>query len=316
VVAAVVFAIFAIGAFALPSSQITRLMIVGFYAIAVSGMNVIVGRLGLITIGQAATVSIAAFVSLYLLDQGLDFTLAALLAMVVSAAVSVPLVLVSFRLDGLYFGIVTLVFLGVSQIVLFMIEPLSGGGRGVVAPPVTAFGTPVVTYTDMTLVIGVFVAVALGVAAYLGRSSTGLQWEAIRTDVHAAEALGLHPLRLRVVGYVAGSAIGALAGPVYVLAVGALTTNQFGLQMSLAFLVICVLGGRMNLVAGPLLGAAAWVAVPPLLEFAVGTERASEFSQLVFSVLIVGVLLLGARGAGARLPEGLKVLMQPRGGQT
>lgn len=304
VTAALVTTVFVVITLVAPTTQLTSIMLIGFYTVATCGLNIIVGRLGLITIGHGATVGISAFLCVYLLEQGQPLLVSTIVAVLVSSVIGLPLVAVSFRLDGLFFGIVSLAYLIVTLAVLHLITPLSGGARGVVTPLVELGGIQLYDYRNAALVIAVAVGLALGVALFLTRASTGLQWDAIRMNPGASESLGISVVRRRISGYLAGSLIGALAGPIYALAVGALTTEQFGLRMSLAFLLISVIGSPASVVIGPILGSAVYVLLPELLKAATGSNAdAPVYSQILISVSIL--LLLVMRYSGLKLSSRL-----------
>ena len=287
-------------------TKLTPLMIIGFYAIAACGVNVLVGRLGLITIGHAATVGLAAFVSVHLMNDGHSFLVSSIGGVVVSTVIGLPLVLVSFRLDGLFFGIVSLAYLVVTMSVLHLFKPLSGGPEGVVTPPIEILGHSMYDYRNAAILVGIITGVALGAGLFAARTATGLQWDAIRSSPAAAEALGISVVRVRISGYLVGSAIGGIAGPVYAIAVGALTTDQFGLRMSLAFLLISVIGSPKSLVIGPLLGSTVYVMLPDFLQSVSGSSGdAPMYAQMLLSVVILLLLVVGYSRATAHLRAAL-----------
>lgn len=293
---------FVAAAFALSPVRLTLLMLIGFYATATSGLNVLVGRLGLITIGHAASVGLAAFFAVYFLGHGVPFLVSCLAAAVVSTVIGFPLVLVSFRLDGLFFGIVSLAYLIVTMSVLHLIKPLSGGAYGVVTPPIDVFGHSLYDYRNAAVFVGVMTGLALGTALFATRTSVGLQWDAIRTSPAAAEALGISVARLRTIGYLTGTMVGSIAGPLYAVAIGALSTGQFGLRMSLAFMLISVIGRQRSIVVGPVVAAAVYVVTPEVLQSLSGSGRnAAIYAQMLLSVTILVILVANYSGAARRV---------------
>lgn len=136
-----------------------------------------------------------------------------------------------------------------------------------------------------TALIVVAVLVAIGLSAFLDRSTTGRAMAAVAEDPDAARMTGIDVFRLRLLGLAIAGAIGALAGA---LALPLLLVDfTRGLGIALRGFVAAVAGGTSvvgTLIAGLALGVAEAIAVRYL---------SSLFSDvIVFGALVVVVLAL------------------------
>src|SRR5581483_8689271 len=105
------------------------------YAIIGLSLNVLVGYAGQISLGHQAFVGIGAFTSAYMTTvHEQNFVAAIGVTMLVGAAQALLLGLVSLRITGLYFALVTLTYGTMAENSLFNITSLTGGSAGQAAP--------------------------------------------------------------------------------------------------------------------------------------------------------------------------------------
>ena len=110
------------------------------WSLAGMGLMLLVGHTGQVSLGHAAFLAIGAYTDVALMNIGWPFLLslpvAGLAAGIFGALIAIPAV----RMSGIYLAIATLaVFVIVEEIVILM-EPITGGVGGIVAPSIEILG--------------------------------------------------------------------------------------------------------------------------------------------------------------------------------
>lgn len=154
------------------------------------------------------------------------------------------------------------------------------------------------------LVIAALVAWA---AKNLMRANAGRTMMAVRDQDLAAAALGVNPVRAKLLAFGTSSFIAGVAGGMFALQQRMITVDYFGLngvQVSIEYVAMIVLGG-VGSVWGAVAGAIAFVvlgklmqtlgpALPYVAQLPTGLQTAVLFSILVIAVLVIEPLgLLG-----------------------
>jgi branched-chain amino acid transport system permease protein len=262
------------------------------WAILALSMGLILGFVGQINLGQGAFVAISAYLSSILrLRYGLDFWLAAPVALAAVVIVAALVGLLTLRLRGPYFILVMLAFAEIVRLVIANWQDVTNGPLGLrgIPPPDPLLGLSFQSKAAFYY-LALFVLLASLVALWrLVRSKTGRMLIAAREDEILAEFVGIPVMRNKVIGlciaaFVAGLG-GLLLGPFLTI----LAPSQFTLFASVDMIVMVVVGGVGTLV-GPLLGAVFLVYVPELLSFT------SQYRPAMMGVLLILVTLFAPRG--------------------
>ena len=301
------------------------------------GLTLLVGRAGQLSIGHAFFVAVGAYGYCYLAGTGADglaglglppvlAAIGAVLAAGLAGALFSP---ISGRLRGIYLGLasVGLVFLG--QHILNNATPLTGGFNGRDAEPFQLFGFSF-SNADPTrfVVLGVqygqlerlwylflaCTALAWWCARNLVRSRPGRALVTLRDSEVAAGAMGIHVVRYKAAAFTVSSMYAGLGGVLTALAFGRIVPDSFGLNASVSFLVMIVIGG-IGSVSGAVLGGVFVTLLPlvlghysdllPFLAQPGGSGiSAADLSRILYGLAIILVLLFahdGLAGLGRRL---------------
>jgi branched-chain amino acid transport system permease protein len=301
------------------------------------GLTLLVGRAGQLSIGHAFFVAVGAYGYCYLAGTGADglaglglppvlAAIGAVLAAGLAGALFSP---ISGRLRGIYLGLasVGLVFLG--QHILNNAMPLTGGFNGRDAEPFRLFGFSF-SNADPTrfVVLGVqygqlerlwylflaCTALAWWCARNLVRSRPGRALVTLRDSEVAAGAMGIHVVRYKAAAFTVSSMYAGLGGVLTALAFGRIVPDSFGLNASVSFLVMIVIGG-IGSVSGAVLGGVFVTLLPlvlghysdllPFLAQPGGSGiSAADLSRILYGLAIILVLLFahdGLAGLGRRL---------------
>jgi branched-chain amino acid transport system permease protein len=264
------------------------------YAILGLGLNVVVGYAGLLDLGYAAFFAIGAYTSSLLqVDAHWSFW-ETLPAAVVAAAVSGCIIgYPTLRLRSDYLAIVTL---GFGEIVRITVTNLSvtGGPNGLYGiPPASVFGT-VITSEDGLYYLGLFfLLIAIVFTGWLSRSRLGRAWRTLREDETASEAVGVPSIKVKLLAYVMGAMVGALAGMFFSAQFGTIDPTSFTFTTSVTILIVVIVGG-MGSIPGMILGALIVVGLPEAL------RPISSYRLLIFALALVLLMLVRPQGLWPR----------------
>lgn len=239
------------------------LTFVGINLIMVTGLSLLFGYAGQISLGHAAFYGLGAYTSGFLAKAGVPWLLALLAGVACAALGGLLLALPSLRLKGHYLAMATL---GFGEIMLFLFnetEWITGGSNGLRGIPPARIGsvvadTPVAKYL---LVWGVACGV-LVLAANIVRHRPGRALRAIHGSEMGAQACGVDTVRVKVQIFVLSAALSGLAGVLYAHYVGFVSPSTFGVHYSLLLITMVALGG-----AGSLGGAIAGTVLLTLLPY-------------------------------------------------
>ncbi len=315
------------------------------YAALALGLNVVVGFAGLLDLGYAAFFAIGAYfygvLSSYQvmpiwhsawapfaavglvekINQGgpdlvhftLSFWLALPLAALVTAGFGILFGAPTLRLRGDYLAIVTLGFGEIVPIVARNMDTVTNGAaglNGVQAPRLLGFNFGVDSTPYYYVGLGL-VALLIFVSVRLRDSRVGRAWMAIREDEMAAGAMGVSPVRYKLLAFAIGAAFAGMTGVFFVAKLQTATPDMFNFSVSSMILVMVVLGG-MGSVWGVVLGAVllqlaqSWLLPQAsdwlhLLGAALGSAALQrvdlvQWTQLLFGVILIAMMLYRRQG--------------------
>jgi len=238
-------ALVAVVPFVMSDKYLLRILtFVGINLIMVTGLSLLFGYAGQISLGHAAFYGLGAYASGFLTKVGVPWVLALVAGVGVAALGGLLLALPSLRLKGHYLAMATL---GFGEIMLFLFtetESVTGGSNGLRGIPAANIGplvadTPAAKYL---LVWGIACAV-LVLAANIVRHRPGRALRAIHGSEMGAQACGIDTVRVKVQIFVLSAALGGLAGALYAQYVGFVSPSTFGLHYSLLLITMVALGG-------------------------------------------------------------------------
>lgn len=273
------------------------LVTIAVWSPATVGLGVLLGRAGLLSLGQAGLIAVGAYAgSLAVVDLGVPVVGLVPLAMLASAAVAL-LTAPILRLTGLYFVLATLTLTFLVGQLLVTYGSVTGGAMGLVGIPVISLGgEPLVTETQFLVLAGGCGLVSALVAGVLLRGPWGRELDLVHHDEANASALGVHVARVKAQAWVLNGALAGMSGGLYALYNRYLAPEQFGLHVSLVMLAAILLGGASSAL-GPFLGLLGVFVVPEL----VGIGESSR-TTLMAIILVI---------CATTLPDGLASLRVP-----
>jgi branched-chain amino acid transport system permease protein len=263
--------------------------------------NVMMGFAGQLSLGHALYVGVGAYTAAALFvhySMGPWAGVWAAIAACVLLGAFIGLLAFRFRVSGVYFALLTIAFAELTRIAFDHIEWLGGPGGMFLKVAqrnqvdlLNLRGPPVMYY----YVILALAAAALALCTWLLRSRPGYYWQAIRENEEAAQALGIHVFRWKMLAVVISSAMTAVAGVFFAFYYNNLFPEQvFHISRSLEIILAPVIGGLGTLM-GPIIGAAALTIFGDLISAALaalGSEAPGVKLLCYGGVLMVSVLYL------------------------
>ncbi len=272
---------------------------------AATGLNILTGYTGLVSLGQAAFMAVGAYTVAWLeREVGTPMLVNLAAAGAVAAAVGVLVGIPSLRVKGLYLAIATIAASFILHFVFVHWVPVTGGASGISVPPATFFGVELVTYFRLYWVILPVTALMVLGAANLFRTRIGRAFIAVRDRDISAEVLGIPLLRYKLMSFGIASFYAGVSGGLWAYFFRVVTPESFPLLASI-FLLAAIIVGGMGTILGGIIGAIFMTLAPEMLRFVVewvspwvpnaGTLL-SPLRTVVFGAMIVGFLVFEPQG--------------------
>ena len=289
-----------------PAFWITLGNYAGIASIVALGLVVLTGYGGMTSFGQATFMGFGAYISAVLTTQaGLSPWLTLPLALLGSGAAAVLIGAVTLRLSGHYLALGTIAW-SVSLYYVFGNLDLVGRNDGISGIPPLRLGTFALTSSrDYFVVIWVAVGIAVLLTLHLLDSRAGRAIRALRGGAAAAASFGVDLPRTRILAFTYAAVLAGLAGWLYAHLQRSVNPTPFGLNASIEYLLMAVVGGAGS-VWGALLGAGLVTIVNDqlqnILPKLVGAQ--GNYETIVFGALLVLVLQTAPDGLWPLLRRG------------
>ena len=265
---------------------VARVIIFSLFAVA---FNLLFGTTGLLSFGQALFYGIGAY-TVGMLAKAIGpeyFILYIVLGAAIAAFVSIFVGLLTLRLTGVYFTMLTLAFAQLVWGLTFKLYHFTGGDDGIQAIPKPAMlAGPVLKYYVFCFVV---VTICLFVIWRISRSPFGMVLKGIRQNPQRITFLGLNVYKNQLVAYIVSAFFSAVAGGLYAGLDGSIHPDMLHWPTSGNAILMAVMGGMGNFF-GPVVGAAILTG----LEEIVG--KYTEYWSFTIGVVVLVVVLLFPRG--------------------
>jgi branched-chain amino acid transport system permease protein len=292
--------------FGLSAATLTTATFVVIAAIGATGLNVLTGYAGQISIGHAFFMAAGAYTGAVLgADHGMSAAIWIPAAGVVAAAFGALAGPMALRLKGLYLAIVTLGLVFIGQHVLLNSPGISGGPQGRAFPPVVLggfdfspgqtlqLGGMTIDHNGLYYYLALLILAAASAFTWsLRRTRGGRAMLAVREREAPAALMGVNVGRTKVAAFVISAGLAGISGALYASYLSFAQPTQWSLILSIQFIAAIIVGG-MGTTAGPLLGSAVVFALPSLLK---DLSLAGDAPSIAYGLLIVVFLVLEPRG--------------------
>jgi branched-chain amino acid transport system permease protein len=274
------------------------LVLVGIYIMMGFGLNIVVGKAGLLDLGYVAFFAVGAYTTAILTSprsvlatemtfwQALPFVI--IFTGIAGLLVGAPVL----RMRGDYLAIVTLGFGEIARFLFLSdwLKPWLGGAQGIIRIPPVMLGSlelkgPQYLYY---LVLGGSL-IALFISWRIEKSRIGRAWVAMREDEEVAETMGINTTYFKLLAFAMGAMIASIGGAIFAVKLSAIFPHSFNVEVSITALSLLIIGGIGSL-PGVVVGAFALVGIPELL------REFSEFRLLLYGATIIIMMIVRPEG--------------------
>jgi len=163
-------------------------------------------------------------------------------------------------------------------------------------PQPTIFGVTISSHFGFLLLVGFFCALVLWIASRIVRSPFSRVLKAIREDEVFAQAAGKNVAAYKVLVFVIGAGMTAVAGVMYAHYISFIDPTSFTVMESIFIISIVIIGGAGSM-WGPVLGAVVLVVLPELLRFVgLPSAVAANVRQIIYGGLLVAMMMWRPQG--------------------
>jgi len=285
--------------------------LIGITIIAATGLNILTGYCGQLSIGHAGFIAVGAYTSAVLTERlGAPFLVGLICAGIIAGLVGMLFGIPSLRVKGFYLAISTI---AAQFIIIWVINhwsSVTGGFVGIRVPYPSIGGLTFRSETSQFYLIMVITAAGVFCAKNLARTRVGRAFVAIRDNDLAAEVMGINLFRYKLVAFFIGCFLAGIAGSLRAHWIGFINAEHFSLMESILFIGMIIIGG-LGTTLGPILGAIfirlldqiLTMQMVPFLErsfTALPAGFATGIAPMVFGLAIVLFLILEPRGLAHR----------------
>lgn len=267
------------------------LVIIGIYVIAATGIELLVGFAGQLSLCQASFFTLGAYCSgilstTYQMHPLTAMAVGVLFTALIAYGVGAPVL----RLKGYYLAIATLGVGLIIQSLLVSLAEYTGGPDGFrdIAPMRVAnfvFNSDTEYYYPVWTIAMLILLVTRNIV----HSRVGRAMLAIRGDDVAAASMGVDIARYKVQAFIISASYASIAGSLYAHSTRFISPQIADLSNSVEMIIIVVLGG-IRTVFGVLLGAAIIKSIPELL------ESFLDYQMAFTGVILIALLLYMPKG--------------------
>ena len=256
------------------------------YSVAASGLDVLSGYCGQISLGHAAYFAIGAYVSACLnkyFEIPVFFTM--LIGAVLAAAIGAVIAWPSTKLVYHFLSLATISFGAiVNQMIRVSPGRITGDAVGFVTAPISLFGTKLSSYDKFFIFAFTVLLITLLVKNNLVNSRLGRAFIAIRENSYAANGTGINVRRYKVIAFATSAFFTGYAGAMYTHLIRYITPDQFKQILSVYLLTMLMFGGTGSLL-GPIVGVICVQLLTESLRFA------EEYQMLIYGVILFTVIV-------------------------
>lgn len=279
--------------------------LVFIFALAVVGLNLLMGFAGQVSLGHAGFFGIGAYaVAVGPAHFGIPSWAALLIGPLAAGGLAFLIGRPILKLRGHYLAVATL-GMGLLIAMVFTNEArFTGGPDGMPVQRLELFGWRVRGSQSWYWLSGVTLVIASWIAVNIINSPTGRALRAIHDSEVASRVLGIDVARYKLIVFVISAVYAAVAGAYLALFDALVTPATAGFLRSIEFVTMAVLGG-LGSILGSLVGAAVLVVLPQLLTVFHDYEHiALGLIMIVFMIFLpAGIVPSLARLVMRRLPS-------------
>jgi branched-chain amino acid transport system permease protein len=284
-----------------PEFWITQLNYIGLFSLVVLGLVLLTGVGGLTSFGQAAFVGVGAYTTAYLTTQyNVSPWITIFIGLGLTGVFALIVGWITLRLSGHFLPLGTIAW-GLALYYLFGNVDALGKYDGLLGiPPLNVFGIALNTGRTFYYLLWAVVILAAVATVRLLDSRPGRALRALRGGITMAEAMGVDTQSYKVTAFVFAALLASISGWLFAHFQRTVNPSPFGLQMSIEYLFMAVIGG-VGYVWGAVLGAGVTKVLEDQLQVWLPKLMGSDgnYEVIVFGIVLVLVLQYARNGLWA-----------------
>lgn len=284
--------------------------LIGITLIAATGLNLLVGYCGQLSIGHAGFIAVGAYTSAILTNRlGLPFLVGLICSGFTAGLIGLIFGMPSVRVKGFYLAITTI---AAQFIIIWVINHwgITGGFVGIQVPYASIGGFVFKSEASQFYLIISITVICIFLAKNLARTRVGRAFIAVRDNDLAAEVMGINLFYYKLLAFFVGCFLAGIAGSLLAHWVGFINAEHFSLTESILYIGMLIIGG-LGTTLGPILGVLIirllqqilTVQVAPFLEGSftmLPAGFATGITPMLFGLVIILFLILEPRGLAHR----------------
>jgi len=262
------------------------------YAIAILGLNLLMGFNGQISVAQGVFFAVGAYTTaIFMTRYGMNYLLTLPIAVLTASILGLLVGIPALRWQGLPLAFITFGLAVLGPPLALKLEPITKGATGIsmIKPAVPSWFSGNQDTFLYTLCLLGFALSALFVWR-LTRGDTGRSLRAARDSDLIAESLGVHLTKVRLAAFVTCSGMAGFAGGLFAIVNGFVSPESFQMTKSFDFLVGSIVGGITS-ISGSLIGALLIVFLPDW-----AADMNIALSGLIYGAVLVVMMLIARDG--------------------
>lgn len=261
------------------------------YIIAVSGLDILFGYSGQISLGHAAFYAIGAYASSILsirlgITPWITMICGAILATIIAILIAIPTV----KLVHQFLALVTIGFGQIVYIFIGNAEQLTGGHSGIILIPSFKIGSLIFDTMISHFYIAFFIVlILLIIKQKIVKSRIGRAFIAIRENLTSANSCGINVQYYKVMAFAISAFYTGIAGALYAHFTNFISPETFVYAQSVMFLIMLLVGGKGTLF-GPIIGAIVLTIITQYLQVI------ARYQGLVYGIALLVIVLFLPQG--------------------
>ena len=274
------------------------------YAIAILGLNILMGYNGQISVAHGVFFAIGAYTTAILTTRiGINPFLTIPISVAFSAIFGLVIGIPALRWQGLPLAFITFGLAVITPPIALKLEPITKGAMGIsFSKPVIPFGLNVSQDNYLYFVCLAGAVFCVLVARRLLHGNTGRALQASRDNDLIADSLGINLALTRLLAFTMSAAFAGFGGALFSLVNGYVSPESFQMTKSFDFLVGAIVGGITS-IGGAFIGAVFVILLPDW-----SSEISLGGAGIIYAVVLIGMMLVAKDGIIGLLKSFMRVL--------
>ncbi|HEX4410162.1 MAG TPA: branched-chain amino acid ABC transporter permease [Xanthobacteraceae bacterium] len=239
---------------------------------------------GQLNLGVAGFAAIGGYVSAFLTNNTMvPAFVAILIGGVAAGSVALIVAVPVLRTRGIYLALATFALGEIVRATILNLEIVGG-----------AAGYPVAKFIGLPMVAA-FALTVVALVSLLFATRFGIAMTAVHDDERVADLMGLNVRAYQIAAFTLGSIIAGIGGGLYAHHYNYIEAQYFNVSLSISIVLYVLFGGTQS-VAGPLVGTIVFTLLPEVL------RGSAEWRYVIFAAVVIVSMALRPQGLVTAAP--------------